>query len=223
MGYGLIQLVAYGEQDKYLTGNPQITFFKVVFRRHTNFSMESIEQIWNGNELNTNLCSEIMKDGDLIYNMYLNQHLCVYYSSDNLNEIKNKDMSDLIFNPSHLIIEDIEIEIGGQLIDKQSGKWMEVYSQLTELNSSSMSANIGYGTKFQNMAKAGGVFVNLVKNESFYKGKKAYKIEFNSKVPLRFWFCKTPGASLPIISLYYHEITINLKINKCILDWKKKK
>ena len=49
MGGGLMQLVAYGAQDVYLTGNPQITFFKVVYRRHTNFSMESIQQTLNGN------------------------------------------------------------------------------------------------------------------------------------------------------------------------------
>ena len=48
MGGGLMQLVAYGAQDIYLTGNPQITFFKVVYRRHTNFSMEAIEQTFSG-------------------------------------------------------------------------------------------------------------------------------------------------------------------------------
>jgi hypothetical protein len=41
MGGGLLQLVAYGAQDVYLTGNPQITFFKVAYRRHTNFALES--------------------------------------------------------------------------------------------------------------------------------------------------------------------------------------
>ena len=51
MGGGLMQLVAYGAQDIYLTGNPQITFFKVVYRRHTNFSMESIQQTFNGNSV----------------------------------------------------------------------------------------------------------------------------------------------------------------------------
>ena len=43
-----MQLVAYGAQDIYLTGNPQITFFKVVYRRHTNFLDGGIEQTWNG-------------------------------------------------------------------------------------------------------------------------------------------------------------------------------
>jgi hypothetical protein len=48
MGGGLLQLVAYGAQDVYLTGNPQITFFKAVYRRHTNFAIESIEQTFSG-------------------------------------------------------------------------------------------------------------------------------------------------------------------------------
>ena len=77
MGGGLMELVAYGAQDIYLTGNPQITFFKVVYRRHTNFSMESIEQTWLGNDITESettpgKCESIItRDGDLIYRMYL--------------------------------------------------------------------------------------------------------------------------------------------------------
>ena len=75
MGGGLMQLVAYGAQDIYLTGNPQITFFKVVYRRHTNFSMESIQQTWNGTETAdsaSNRCTAtISRNGDLLYRLYL--------------------------------------------------------------------------------------------------------------------------------------------------------
>ena len=74
MGGGLMQLVAYGAQDIYLTGNPQITFFKVVYRRHTNFSMESIEQTWNGSSGSTSAgrcTATISRNGDLVHRMYL--------------------------------------------------------------------------------------------------------------------------------------------------------
>ena len=72
MGGGLLQLVAYGAQDVYLTGNPQITFFKVVYRRHTNFAIEAIQQTFNGNAGygNTVTC-QISRNGDLINRMYL--------------------------------------------------------------------------------------------------------------------------------------------------------
>ena len=72
MGGGLMQLVAYGAQDIYLTGNPQITFFKVVYRRHTNFSMEAIEQTWNGSSVTNGRCTAtISRNGDLVHRMYL--------------------------------------------------------------------------------------------------------------------------------------------------------
>ena len=71
MGGGLMQLVAYGAQDIYLTGNPQITFFKVVYRRHTNFSMEAIEQTLNGSVGNgARSTSTISRNGDLVHRMY---------------------------------------------------------------------------------------------------------------------------------------------------------
>ena len=74
MAGGLIQLVAYASQDMYLTGNPQITFFKVVYRRHTNFSMESIKQIFEGDaDFGNEVTVTIARDGDLLYKMYLMQ------------------------------------------------------------------------------------------------------------------------------------------------------
>ena len=72
MGGGLMQLVAYGAQDVYLTGNPQISFFKSVYKRHTNFSMESIKQILSGNASTGNrVTATISRNGDLIGQMYL--------------------------------------------------------------------------------------------------------------------------------------------------------
>ena len=75
MGGGLMQLVAYGAQDIYLTGNPQITFFKVVYRRHTNFSMETIQQTLSGTPANSGTSTvTISRNGDLIHRMYLEIH-----------------------------------------------------------------------------------------------------------------------------------------------------
>ena len=72
MGGGLMQLVAYGAQDVYLTGNPQITFFKVVYRRHTNFSMESIQQTFNGTaDFDRTVSAVISRSGDLMHRVYL--------------------------------------------------------------------------------------------------------------------------------------------------------
>lgn len=166
-----MQLVAYGAQDIYLTGNPQITFFKVVYRRHTNFSMESIEQTWNGNALCGRATATISRNGDLVHKLYLQQTATVQNDCDALKNAiggrhanPGKDQSIVnggvcVYNPTHTGIDQVEVEIGGQCIDRQSGKWMEVYSQLTEPNDAGVMGMVGpnSGTKFQNMARAGGV------------------------------------------------------------------
>ena len=105
MGGGLLQLVAYGAQDVYLTGNPQITFFKVVYRRHTNFSIESIQQTFNGNvNPNSRVTCQISRNGDLVHKLYI----AFGDVADNVNSSK--------------YIDKVEIEIGGQMIDRQYGE-----------------------------------------------------------------------------------------------------
>ena len=113
-----MQLVAYGAQDIYLTGNPQITFFKVVYRRHTNFSMESIEQTWNGTSTSDGRCTAtISRNGDLVHRMYL--------------EVEGGTQATDTMNPGSAFIKSCELEIGGQKIDKHTGIWMETWAELT--------------------------------------------------------------------------------------------
>jgi len=198
MGGGLIQLVAYGAQDVYLTGNPQITFFKIVYKRHTNFSMESIEQTWDGSGGNVDgpgrSNTTISRNGDLIYDMHLE------FSGD---------MNSKINNPTSQVIIDIELEIGGQSIDKQTGQWMNIWSQLTEPNPSAISGictkdgtTLNSPTLFQKMSGMGGCFSNIDDDN-----EQASQRHF---IPLQFWFCRKPGLSLPLIALQYHEVKIIL-------------
>ena len=106
-----MQLVAYGAQDIYLTGNPQITFFKVVYRRHTNFAMESIEQTFNGqSDFGRRVTCTISRNGDLAYRTYLQ----VTLPEINQNHAKYARWLDF---PGHQLIDDVEVEIGGQRID----------------------------------------------------------------------------------------------------------
>ncbi len=181
MGGGLMQLVAYGAQDIYLTGNPQITFFKVVYRRHTNFSMEAIEQTINGNATaGSRVTSTISRNGDLISRIY--------------HQVALGTATD-IFNSGANCFDTIEVEIGGQKIDKITGKWMEVWAELTERNSAALVGTTSRdGTLFQNMSLMGGVQVD-------HASKSAL-------VPLPFWFCRNPGLALPLIALQYHEVKL---------------
>ena len=116
MGGGLMQLVAYGAQDIYLTGNPQITFFKVVYRRHTNFSMESIQQTINGTStLDSSATSgsvTVSRNGDLVGRIYVNT--------------ATAGVTD-----GNKIVSDVTLEIGGQQIDKHTSEWMEVWNELS--------------------------------------------------------------------------------------------
>jgi hypothetical protein len=199
MGGGLMQLVAYGAQDIYLTGNPQITFFKVVYRRHTNFSMEAIEQTINGQATKgSRVTSTISRNGDLIYRIY---HQFDFSDPTRLGQ--------QLGNPGANCFETIELEIGGQKIDKITGKWMEVWAELTEPNSGGLcgTAQDTNGTLFQQMSGMGG----LTGNASIYP-----------LVPLPFWFCRNPGLALPLIALQYHEVklitTMSNEVNYVIDD-----
>ena len=117
MGGGLLQLVAYGAQDVYLTGNPQITFFKVVYRRHTNFALESILQTFNGNvNFGSRVTATISRNGDLINRAYL------VLSSTKKCDVPYAGLK---------VIKDCELEIGGQKIDKHYGEWMYIWNELS--------------------------------------------------------------------------------------------
>jgi len=181
-----MQLVAYGAQDIYLTGNPQITFFKVVYRRHTNFSMEAIEQTWNGSDTLDGRCTAtISRNGDLVHRMYL--------------QVKGTPLANYD-NPGANYITDVELEIGGQKIDKHTGTWMETWAELTEPNPTGVVStdNGGDGTLFQKMSGMGGYCgTGIGAADELY-------------IPLQFWFCRNPGLALPLIALQYHEVKVIL-------------
>ena len=130
MGGGLMQLVAYGAQDVYLTGNPQITFWKVTYRRYTNFSMESIEQTFNGQaDFGRRVTCTISRNGDLAYRTYL-QVTLPEVSNPDAATYPNWSARWLDF-PGHQLITQVEVEIGGQRIDRHYGDWMHIWTQLT--------------------------------------------------------------------------------------------
>jgi len=192
MGGGLLQLVAYGAQDVYLTGNPQITFFKVVYRRHTNFAMEAIEQSFNGNNnFGSSVSVLITRNGDLINRIYYNAKITNSKSAG----VDNTKSSGVALVPyfGQKLLKTIELEIGGQKIDKHYSEWLYIWNEL--------SLPIGKREGYQLMV--GGDR----KNRAVYLGpKQSYEVY----VPLEFWFCRNVGLALPLIALQYHEVKINI-------------
>jgi hypothetical protein len=196
-----MQLVAYGAQDIYLTGNPQITFFKVVYRRHTNFAMESIEQTFNGAvDFGKRVTATISRNGDLIKDMWLE-----------LEFAQNDALANAVYGLGNALVKQVEIEIGGQLIDRQYGEWLDIWSELSVPE----GKRVGYDTMVGNVP-------NTILDQSpdgpdtdsaTWTGKDC-RIYTKSKldVPLMFWFNRNPGLALPLIALQYHEVKINLDI-----------
>jgi hypothetical protein len=136
MGGGLMQLVAYGAQDVYLTGNPQITFWKVTYRRYTNFAIESIEQTFNGQaDFGRRVQCVISRNGDLAYRTYLQVTLPEINQLMGLGNYSTGQNTGVYARwldfPGEQLIAQVEVEIGGQRIDRQYGDWMHIWNQLT--------------------------------------------------------------------------------------------
>ena len=175
MGGGLMQLVAYGAQDIYLTGNPQITFFKVVYRRHTNFAVESIEQTYNGSAASGSKISvTVSRNGDLLSAVWLS----------------NKRGANVDAAGAWATVDNVEVEICGQVIDKQYGHWMQVWTDLSLGGDKSSLLTDCLAADTSNTPHVGGEDV--------------------SYMPLQFWFCRNPGLALPLIALQYHEVKLNV-------------
>jgi len=189
-----MQLVAYGAQDVYLTGNPKVTFFQAVYKRHTNFAMECIQQTVNGSATSSGRVSvTVARNGDLIGQMYidLQSAACNTFSGP----------STTIFDGCWLAeraILDIELSIGGQRIDKHYQRWWRLYSELF-LDDSKKAA---YAQMTSN--PTGEAYVASGTN-----GAAAGQV----MLPLIFFFNRNPGLYLPLIALQYHEVRLDFDLS----------
>ena len=184
MGGGLMQLVAYGAQDIYLTGTPEITFFKVVYRRHTNFATESIDQTFSGTVGYGNKVSTIIsRNGDLIKEAFLE----VTMMRGTTGPSGNASVGPTSFFPGEAFINTVQLEIGGQQIDQHYSDWLHTYNELF------------------NQAESSWAYRRLV---DFFDNEPAGAVK-RFYIPLIFFFNKNPGLALPLIALQYHEVRIN--------------
>ena len=197
-----MQLVAYGAQDIYLTGNPMITYFKVVYRRHTNFAMESIQQTFNGSiGWGSRVTALISRNGDLVSGMTLEVTL-PNIVTDNVAERTASWTNDV----GHFIMSQVDIEIGGQLIDRHYSDWLEVWAQLTVPASKKLGYRQMIGQDPLVAAGTAGTLQAGVGRDATLTGRKLY-------IPLQFWFCRNVGLALPLIALQYHEVKVNISFS----------
>lgn len=206
---GLLQLTTYGAQDFYLTGNPQISFFKAVYRRYTNFSMEMIEILPNVNvDLQENsdsskLSFKISRNGDLVKDMYLVFTLPSIFSSA-------AKSFEWIKRIGEYIIKEVTITVGGKELDKQHGEYMHFYNEL-HLDEAQKD---GYNRMIGNFPQ----FNDLVSYYANYPASASNDVPSISErqiiVPLQFWFNKSFAQALPLIAMQYDsepEITFTLR------------
>ncbi len=191
MAGGSLQLVAVGSQDAYLTGNPQITFFKVVYRRHTNFAMESIQQFFR-NEQNLDfgksVYSTIERKADLMSGALLEITLPA------LNQTQSgATYVNWVNGIGNALIKSMSVRIGGYTVDTQSGEWMDIHSQYNVTKDKKNTYDEMIGNRSD---------TNIIAEN-----------EMTFHIPLTFWFSH-PGLALPIEALQYHDVEIHFTFAK---------
>jgi len=190
MSGGILQLAAYGKQDVFISGNPQITFFKIIYRRHTNFSIEAIEQVFSSDaDFGKIVSATIARNGDLVHKMYLQLTLPALLQTQD-----GATWQGYVNSLGHAIIKKVDLVIGGQLIERHYGEWLEMWSELTldEAQRKNFNAMIG---KYDSDTS---LETNATSQKTYY-------------IPLQFWFCRNQGLALPLIALTQHEVEIKFE------------
>ena len=197
MGGGVLQLALYGGQDKETIGNPQISFFRCVYKRHSNFAIETIEQPFTSGNISKNECTVnaiIGRNGDLIHKMYLDVKFPKFpknaASDDSVNAYNNWTNQT-----GHAYIKEANIYIGELLIDKHIGEWYDVWNELSDYyENEHLLVN-------KQLAKKAYLLSN---GNSDCSGLQCY-------IPLKFWFNRYINSALPIIALQYHDVKLQFK------------
>jgi hypothetical protein len=193
MGGGLLQLVAYGAQDAYITGNPHITFWKVLYKRHTNFAMEAFRVNFTGSPTyGQRVVAVVNRNADLMYKTYLEVQLPDTYT----NSVKWTAAWERRLG--YQLLKKIEVEIGGQIIDTHYGEWLFLWENLTT----------DFDTSVKMDSMLGGFLGGTETTAVSCGGRPAILY-----IPLQFWFCRNPGLALPLIALQYHEVRINVTLS----------
>jgi hypothetical protein len=196
MSGGLIQLIAVGAQDSYLTGSASITFWRSTYRRHTPHAVESVQNTFSGNaDFGKKVTATISRNGDLISNMYLEVELPVLPTfTDTAGATRNVSYVNHV---GLALIKSVEVEIGGQRIDRLTGEFMKIWNELSLADERKRG--------FDKMVGSYPEPLDADVEDLNRNGGKYY-------IPIQFWFSNgNPGQALPIIALQYHETRVSFE------------
>jgi hypothetical protein len=165
-----------------LTGSPQITYFKVLFKRHTNFAIEPIAQTFSGTvRYGSKVTAVISRNGDLLGDMWL-------------EAVLTRDTSrGATFFPGEQLVKSVELELGGQRVDKLYNSWYRVYDNLYRNTETDRSA-------YKSM-------VDFVDGETTGTKKRCF-------IPILFYCCRSPGNYLPLIALTLQRAKASCHVHK---------
>jgi hypothetical protein len=203
MGGGIISLVANGAQDVYLTANPQITFFKVIYRRYTNFAMETIEHAIDSAKPGGRYSVQVQRNGDLATKTCLRVRVPAV-TSDVLGTGTEKIA--WVRRLGHALVKEVEVRIGGMRIDRHIGVWLDIWWELTHTAESAR----GYRAMIGDVPE----MTRLRGKELFDNTSEILLPEYTLYIPFQFWFCRNYGLALPLIALQYHEVRIELTLEE---------
>ena len=210
MGGGIISLVANGAQDVYLTGDPHITYFKVIYRRYTNFAMETIEQPIDSAKPGGRYSVQVQRNGDLATKTCLRVRV-PEVRADVLGTGTEKIA--WVRRVGHALIGSVEVKIGGMSIDKHVGVWLDIYYELTHTS----EAERGYRALIGDVDD----LTTLRGRENLNDSNEVILPAYTLYIPFQFWFCRNYGLALPLIALQYHEVRIDLVLEEAskLLVW----
>jgi hypothetical protein len=213
-----MQLVAFGAQDVYLSGSPQITFWKLVYRRHTNFATEDIEQTFNGQAgFGKKASVTVSRNGDLVTHMFLEvtaPMVSQLYNSNGTDTwtLSNASFARYVNSFGHALIESCECEIGGQRIDRVYSDYFEVCDELMRPE----EKRIGYGKMIGKRYDSEGMPIDAAAGSNGLDDNSGIHTRPTFYIPLIFWFNNpaNPGLALPLIALQYHEVKLQFSFRK---------
>ena len=195
MGGGLLQLVAYGAQDAYLTGNPHITFWKILYKRHTNFAIEAFRVNFTGAPTyGQRVVAVVNRNADLVWKTYVEVALPDMTTTPNPDVTWSSGVQRRL---GYALLQQIEVEIGGQIIDRHYGEWLYLWETLT--------ANFDTAWKLDSLVGGGLGGTSTGATSCVGRPNVLY-------IPLQFWFNRNPGLALPLIALQYHEVRFNITL-----------
>jgi hypothetical protein len=220
MGGGLLQLIAVGQVDEFLTVNPELSFYQYVYKRHTNFAMESRSLIFLRKPIltpnsvaNVAECT-ISRHGDLLGEVFFCFTLPNIYSSD-------KYRFQWVQNVGNHIIKNASVYIDGIKIDQTTGEWMSVWNELTSQSGDDKNDKMIGNSPDMQTPRLSKDRVTIKNNKFIYFYYPESSKDSNTPpsipskqivVPLKFWFTKKPSLALPLLRLQFNEVTIRIEM-----------